>query len=72
MMRPEWDEIILAGAVWRGWMWIGEPDMAENAKEDFGRLVNEVADWRKLAAENWGARIGVVDHGPMGLPRRSL
>lgn len=42
-MDPEWDEVITVGASWRGWLARGNADMAEDARENFGQLVNEVA-----------------------------
>ncbi len=72
LIRPEWDEILQLGTVWRGWMWIGEPDLADSAKEDFARLINEMSDWRKLGAQDWDSGIAVNDPGPMGYGRGSI
>jgi len=54
VLKPEWDEIIVIGAEWRMWISMGEPDRAYEAKQNLGALVNEVADVRRLHAEEWG------------------
>jgi hypothetical protein len=54
VLRPEWDEVILKGAEWRGWTNLGEMDRAFEARQEFGMMVNEIADIRKMHAEEWG------------------
>jgi len=58
LLKPEWDEIILVGAEWRMWISLNEADRAYEAKQNLGVLVNEVADFRKLHAEEWGWQTG--------------
>jgi hypothetical protein len=41
-ISDDWDEVIIAGAVWYGWLQMGVPDMAEVAKDDFGRMINAI------------------------------
>ncbi len=43
LIEPEWDEVISVGAAYRGWLALGDPEMAEDARENFGRQVNEIA-----------------------------
>lgn len=65
VLRPEWDEVIVKGIEWRGWMWQGEIGNAEAAKEDFGRMVNEIADWQRLGGEDWFQGMTVEGYGEM-------
>lgn len=53
VLKPEWDEVITIGAEWRTWVSLGEADRAYEAKENFGQLVNEIADVRRLHGEEW-------------------
>jgi hypothetical protein len=43
-LAEDWDEVIVAGATWRGFRYLNLQDRAEIAKTEFGQLVNEVAD----------------------------
>jgi hypothetical protein len=43
-----WDEPIIAGAIWRGWLNIGNIPRADIAKEAYVQLVNEVMDQLSL------------------------
>ena len=54
VLKPEWDEIITKGAEWRGWSMLNEADRALEAKQEFGAMVNEIADVRRALAEDWG------------------
>lgn len=47
-----WDEAILQGAIWRGWRWLTNWERAEQAKGEFGQLVNEIADRLRVEAED--------------------
>jgi hypothetical protein len=48
LLPDEWDEVIIAGAEWRVWVGLNEHDRAYEAKQNFGQLVNEIADFRRL------------------------
>lgn len=54
VIKTEWDEVITIGALWRMHIALGEHDQALEAKENYGTLVNEIADIRKLHGEEWG------------------
>lgn len=43
-LAEEWDEVIVAGAVWRAFRYLNLQDRAEVAKVEFGQLINEVGD----------------------------
>lgn len=47
-----WDEAILQGALWRGWRWLTNWERAEQAKGEFGQLVNEIAERQRVEAED--------------------
>ena len=49
-LAEDWDEVVVAGAVWRGFRALGVPERAELAKLEFGQLINEVYD--RLAIEH--------------------
>lgn len=49
-LAEDWDEIVIAGAIWRGFRALGIPERAELAKIEFGQLINEVVD--RLAIEH--------------------
>lgn len=61
VLLPDWDEVIVQGAIWRGWRALGEVERAEVAKAEFGQLVNEVSERMRLDAEDEGARILTMD-----------
>lgn len=64
LLKPEWDEIIVIGAEWRMWISLNEHDRAYEAKQNLGALVNEVADFRRLHAEEWGWQTGYTTYYP--------
>ena len=43
-LAEEWDEVIVTGALWRGFRYLNLQDRAEVAKVEFGQLINEVGD----------------------------
>jgi len=53
VLTPIWDEIIILGAVWRGWRSLNRPDHAEIAKQDYGSMINEVTAVAKIEGEDW-------------------
>lgn len=54
VMHPLWDEVIILGATWRGFRELGENARAEIAKANFGLLIQEQQQARRLDAEDWG------------------
>ena len=63
VLTDEWDEIIIMGARWRGWLWMNVPDRAEQARQDFGRMINEITDTFQLEGEDtdWNPEVYVDD-----------
>lgn len=49
---PLWDEVVVQGATWRGWRWLREWERAEQAKGEFGQLINETASRVDVEAED--------------------
>lgn len=60
------DEAIVLGAVWRGWRALKEAMRAEQAKSEFGQVVNEIADRLTTEAEDrdFGPEVYVEDTMP--------
>lgn len=59
-LAEEWDEVIVQGAVWRGFRYRNQMDRAEVAKAEFGQLANEIADrLREDAREDMQRRLDV-------------
>ena len=61
-----WDEVILQGAKWRALRdmeYLGE---AEVAKQEYAAMINEVAERRRMDAEDYGWRVDVVSQSVMG------
>lgn len=54
VLSPLWDEVIILGATWRGFRELGENARAEVARQNFGLLINEQQEARRLDAEDWG------------------
>jgi hypothetical protein len=54
-----WDEVIIVGATWRGWMDLGRPDRAEVARGSFGLMINDIQEERRLNAEDWGGKFEI-------------
>lgn len=50
LIRREWDSIICKGAEYFGWLWLGQLDRAQFAKEDFAKLINEQAQAQHQSA----------------------
>ena len=70
VLKAEWDEIVTVGAEWRMWVSLNEHDRAYEAKQNLGAMVNEVADFRRLHAEEWGWQSGNNSYpGIMGSSR---
>jgi hypothetical protein len=42
ILAPEWDEVIVLGAIWRGWRSLNRPELAVEAKETYGLMINEI------------------------------
>lgn len=61
VLLPDWDEVIVVGALWRGWRAMGSVERAEVMKAEFGQLVNEVSERLRLDAEDEGGRLVEVD-----------
>lgn len=57
ILAREWDEVIVQGATWRGFRGLREWERAEQAKREFGQLINEVAERSAVEHED-------VDFGP--------
>lgn len=65
-LAEDWDEVIVAGATWRGFRYLNLQDRAEIAKVEFGQLANDVAsrlrnDMRDDMADR-GFDVQVVDY----------
>ena len=58
VLKPEWDEVILLGAEWRMWLTLNEADRAHEAKQNYGAMLNEITDFHKAHAEEWGWQTG--------------
>jgi hypothetical protein len=54
-IHERWDEIIVEGATWRGWKDLNNIDRADQARDEFARMINEVTDIAKIEAEDWGS-----------------
>ena len=66
-LRYEWDEVIVAGATWRGWIGLAEYERAMGAREHFGVLIQEVVDILKIEGEDtgnvWEVEVGSYQRG---------
>lgn len=59
VLHPAWDEILILGATWRGFRELAENARAEVARANFGALIQEQQDSRRLDAEDWGGAFEV-------------
>jgi hypothetical protein len=64
VISPDWDEVIIAGALYRGWRRLNQHERMVEAREDYARLIREVQDEEKLFAKSrgWRATPQIVDH----------
>ena len=66
-LRYEWDEVVVAGATWRGWIGLAEYERAMGAREHFGVLIQEVQDIMKIEGEDtgnvWEVEVGSYQRG---------
>lgn len=53
VLLPEYDQVVEYGAEWQAWKALNRPDLAEIAKDDYARLVNELRDLLDVDAEDW-------------------
>jgi hypothetical protein len=60
VLRDEWDLPIVIGAQFYLWTMFNESDRAYESKQTFGALVNEIADPRRLHADEWGWQTGTA------------
>ncbi len=51
-----WDEVIIVGAVWRGWRALNRPDREEISRAAFAAQINDVKEVRDVEAEDDGYR----------------
>jgi hypothetical protein len=42
LLRDIWDQVIVQGATWYGWMALNQPERADDSRTNFGLLANEV------------------------------
>ncbi len=52
-----WDHVIVQGAVFYGWLALGQAERADFARESFAALINEVGERENLEAEGEGHAI---------------
>ena len=67
VLHPLWDEVLILGATWRGFRELNENARAEVAKANFGLLIQEQQDSRRLDAEDWGGAFEVDLQPYMGV-----
>ena len=53
-IHERWDEIIMWGATWRAWDDLNNIDRADQARDNFARMINEIQDIQKIQGEDWG------------------
>jgi hypothetical protein len=53
-IHERWDEVIIEGATWRGWKDLNNIDRADQSRDEFARMINEMVDIAKIEAEDWG------------------
>jgi hypothetical protein len=60
----DWDEVIIVGAIWRGWRHRRSVQRAEIHKAEFAQLINEIPD--RLVADvedkDWGFEVEIDRH----------
>ena len=54
-IHERWDEIIIEGATWRGWKDLSNVDRADQCRDEFARMINEVTDIAKIEGEDWSS-----------------
>jgi len=54
-IHERWDEIIVEGATWRGWKDLSNIDRADQCRDEFARMINEITDIARIEAEDWGS-----------------
>lgn len=64
LISPDWDEVIIAGALYRGWRRLNQFERMVEAREDYARLIREVQDEERLFAKTrgWRATPQIHDH----------
>lgn len=59
ILGPEWDEVIVEGAKWRGWRALNRYELALEARESFAGLINEVTSALHVDGEDSGYQIEI-------------
>lgn len=65
-----WDEVLIAGGIWRGWRAMNQPVFADRALVDYAALINEIREREGLEAIE-DPRSFDLDIGGFGAPRYS-
>jgi hypothetical protein len=63
-----WDEVLIAGGVWRGWKSLNQPVFQDRALSDYAALINEIREREGLEIIE-DPRSFDVDPGGFGSPR---
>lgn len=63
-----WDEVVVMGAIWRGWRSLNQPVFADRALADYASLINEIRERDGLEAIE-DPRAFDLDVGGHGSPR---
>jgi hypothetical protein len=63
VIQPAWDEVLVLGAVWRGWRDRLDYARADTMKKETGQMINEIAERLKQEAKDtdWGPQVRYVD-----------
>jgi hypothetical protein len=54
VLAPVWDEVLAAGATWRGYQAIGEPELSSVWESNFAQLINEITNIYNYEARDQG------------------
>jgi hypothetical protein len=68
VLETMWDEVLVAGAVWRGWKSLNQPVFQDRALADYAALINEIRerDGMEIIED---PRSMDIDIGGFGAPR---
>ena len=65
LINSYWDDVIVCGASWRGWRYLGEFQRAEAMKQEFAMLIRDAVDFEGLEAR------GSMAEDPLGKTHRT-
>jgi len=61
LINSYWDDVIVVGAAWRGYRYLGEFQRSEILRQEFGSMMRDAVDFEAVEARNRQVRFDIED-----------